>query len=141
MLTLHTVSVSPDTIAIRDAMDDKAVHLFDATSGKPLNDGKPIFPWNQFHEIFLKFVKLNWFSILWNWFYEKNSYLIISVVYTSVHNTFLTVWSEGFLNKVAPPELNISPRMYFVIHNSVVNIQNIEKYCAILILIVYANYY
>ena len=44
MLTLHTVSVSPDTIAIRDAMDDKAVHLFDATSGKPLNDGKPIFP-------------------------------------------------------------------------------------------------
>ena len=41
MLTLHTVSVSPDTIAIRDAMDDKAVHLFDATSGKPLNDGKP----------------------------------------------------------------------------------------------------
>ena len=40
MLTLHTVSVSPDTIAIRDAMDDKAVHLFDATSGKPLNDGR-----------------------------------------------------------------------------------------------------
>ena len=31
-----------------------------------------------------------------------------------------TVWSEGFLYKVAPPELKISPIMYFVIHNSVV---------------------
>ena len=34
--------------------------------------------------------------------------------------TKLTVWSEGFLYKVAPPELKISPIMYFVIHNSVV---------------------
>ena len=31
-----------------------------------------------------------------------------------------TVWSEGFLYKVAPPELKISTIMYFVIHNSVV---------------------
>ena len=31
-----------------------------------------------------------------------------------------TVWSEGFLYNVAPPELKISPIMYFVIHNSVV---------------------
>ena len=31
-----------------------------------------------------------------------------------------TVWSEGFLYKVALPELKISPIMYFVIHNSVV---------------------
>ena len=30
------------------------------------------------------------------------------------------VWSEGFLYKVAPPELKNSPIMYFVIHNSVV---------------------
>ena len=28
-----------------------------------------------------------------------------------------TVWSEGFLDKVAPPELKISPIMYFVIQN------------------------
>ena len=35
-----------------------------------------------------------------------------------------TVWSEGFLYKVAPPELKISPIMYFVI-------QNIENCCAI----------
>ena len=32
----------------------------------------------------------------------------------------VTVWSEGFLYKVTPPELKISPIMYFVIHNSVV---------------------
>jgi intraflagellar transport protein 80 len=35
------VSVSPDTIAIRDQNDEKIVHLFDASTGKPLNDGKP----------------------------------------------------------------------------------------------------
>ena len=31
-----------------------------------------------------------------------------------------TVWSDGFLYKVARPELKNSPIMYFVIHNSVV---------------------
>ena len=41
MLTSLTVSLSPDTIAIRDAMDEKSVHLFDANTGKALNDGKP----------------------------------------------------------------------------------------------------
>ena len=35
------------------------------------------------------------------------------------HNA-ITVGSEGFLYKVAPPELKNSPIMYFVIHNSVV---------------------
>ena len=33
--------MSPDTIAIRDQNDEKVVHLFDASTGKPLNDGKP----------------------------------------------------------------------------------------------------
>ena len=33
---------------------------------------------------------------------------------------FYTVWSEGVLYKVAPPELNISPIMYFVMYNSIV---------------------
>ena len=32
---------SSDTLAIRDQADEKIVHLFDADSGKPLNDGKP----------------------------------------------------------------------------------------------------
>ena len=31
-----------------------------------------------------------------------------------------TVWSQGFLYKVALPELKISPIMYFVMYNSVV---------------------
>ena len=34
--------------------------------------------------------------------------------------TLYTVWSEGFLYKVALPELKISPIMKFFIHNSVV---------------------
>ena len=34
--------------------------------------------------------------------------------------TYITVRSEGFLYKVAPPELKNSPIMYFVLHNSAV---------------------
>ena len=41
-----------------------------------------------------------------------NYYVTVSLLHT--------VWSEGFLYKVAPPELKISPIMYFVIHNSIV---------------------
>ena len=40
-LNAMTVSLSNDTIAVRDQSDEKSVHLFDASSGKPLNDGKP----------------------------------------------------------------------------------------------------
>ena len=32
----------------------------------------------------------------------------------------VTVWSEVFLYKVAPPELKISPNVYFIMYNSVV---------------------
>ena len=39
---------------------------------------------------------------------------------TQKDNILYTVWSEGFLYKVASLELKISPIMYFVIHNSVV---------------------
>ena len=35
-------------------------------------------------------------------------------------NYYYTVWSEEFLYKVAPPELKISPIMYFVMYNSIV---------------------
>ena len=41
MLTSATISLSTDTLAIRDQVDEKTVHLFDAASGKALNDGKP----------------------------------------------------------------------------------------------------
>ena len=40
-LNSMTVSLSGDTIAIRDQNDERNVHLFDASSGRPLNDGKP----------------------------------------------------------------------------------------------------
>ena len=46
-LTEATVSLSPDTIAVRDTSDEKCVHLFDASTGKPLNDGKPFVNRNQ----------------------------------------------------------------------------------------------
>ena len=62
------------------------------------------------------------------------NYISTSCVYNSLHMQLLnchislkqkfwiwyTVWSEGFLYKVATPDLKISPIMYFVIHNSVV---------------------
>ncbi|XP_076064271.1 intraflagellar transport protein Oseg5 [Oratosquilla oratoria] len=41
VLNSRTVSLANDTIVVRDKTDEKLVHLFDATTGKPLNDGKP----------------------------------------------------------------------------------------------------
>ncbi|XP_035693717.1 intraflagellar transport protein 80 homolog [Branchiostoma floridae] len=41
VLNVQTLSISNDAVAIRDKKDEKVVHLFDATSGKPLGDGKP----------------------------------------------------------------------------------------------------
>eukprot|EP00794_Sanderia_malayensis_P011126 gene11126-12297_t len=42
MMNSQTVSLSNDTLAIRDKADEKLIYLFDALSGKPLGDGKPI---------------------------------------------------------------------------------------------------
>lgn len=36
-----TVSLSDDTIAIRDKIDEKCIHLFETSTGKALGDGKP----------------------------------------------------------------------------------------------------
>ncbi|CAH2247409.1 intraflagellar transport 80 homolog [Pelobates cultripes] len=41
-LNSQTVSLSNDTIAIKDKGDEKFIYLFDALSGKPLGDGKPL---------------------------------------------------------------------------------------------------
>ncbi|XP_048460218.1 intraflagellar transport protein 80 homolog isoform X2 [Rhincodon typus] len=42
ILSSQTVSLSNDTIAVRDKADDKVIYLIDAISGKPLGDGKPL---------------------------------------------------------------------------------------------------
>uniref|UniRef100_A0A6A7G623 Intraflagellar transport protein 80 homolog n=2 Tax=Hirondellea gigas TaxID=1518452 RepID=A0A6A7G623_9CRUS len=41
VLSGRTVALANDTLAIRDKDNEKGVHLFDATTGKMLNDGKP----------------------------------------------------------------------------------------------------
>uniref|UniRef100_A0A8C5PNY8 Intraflagellar transport protein 80 homolog n=1 Tax=Leptobrachium leishanense TaxID=445787 RepID=A0A8C5PNY8_9ANUR len=41
-LNVQTVSLSNDTIAIKDKGDEKLIYLFDALSGKPFGDGKPL---------------------------------------------------------------------------------------------------
>eukprot|EP00117_Sycon_ciliatum_P018506 scpid26601/ scgid17085/ Intraflagellar transport protein 80 homolog; WD repeat-containing protein 56 len=41
LLTEQTVSISCDTVALRDRKNEQAVFLFDALSGKPLMDGHP----------------------------------------------------------------------------------------------------
>ncbi|XP_053567774.1 intraflagellar transport protein 80 homolog [Bombina bombina] len=41
-LNAQTVSLSDDTIAIKDKSDEKCIYLFDAVSGKPLGDVKPL---------------------------------------------------------------------------------------------------
>ncbi|XP_062598363.1 intraflagellar transport protein 80 homolog [Saccostrea cucullata] len=42
ILNYQTVSLSNDTVAIRDKTDEKVIYVFDAQNGKPLGDGKPI---------------------------------------------------------------------------------------------------
>uniref|UniRef100_A0A3B5LZU8 Intraflagellar transport 80 homolog (Chlamydomonas) n=1 Tax=Xiphophorus couchianus TaxID=32473 RepID=A0A3B5LZU8_9TELE len=42
VLNAQAVSLSNDTIAIRDKSDEKVILFFDAMTGKPLSDGKPL---------------------------------------------------------------------------------------------------
>ncbi|XP_041119958.1 intraflagellar transport protein 80 homolog isoform X2 [Polyodon spathula] len=42
ILNAQTVSLSNDTVAIRDKADEKVIFFIDALSGKPLGDGKPL---------------------------------------------------------------------------------------------------
>ena len=52
-----------------------------------------------------------------------------------------TVWSEGFLYKVAPSELKILPIIYFVIHNSVVLSKILKIIVPFWLLLVYFDYH
>ncbi|ESP00252.1 hypothetical protein LOTGIDRAFT_225973 [Lottia gigantea] len=42
ILNTQTISISNDTVAIRDKTDEKLVYVFDALTGKLMGDGKPI---------------------------------------------------------------------------------------------------
>ncbi|XP_077987595.1 intraflagellar transport protein 80 homolog [Glandiceps talaboti] len=42
ILNAQSLSLSNDTVAIRDKSDEKLVHVFDSATGKALGDGKPI---------------------------------------------------------------------------------------------------
>ncbi|KAK2150951.1 hypothetical protein LSH36_381g02111 [Paralvinella palmiformis] len=53
ILNHHTVSLSDDTIAIRDKNDEKTVNLFETSNGKPLGDGKPFQHSTEIMEIAL----------------------------------------------------------------------------------------
>ncbi|XP_073435069.1 intraflagellar transport protein 80 homolog isoform X1 [Dendrobates tinctorius] len=53
ILNAQTVSLSNDTIAIKDKTDEKLIYLFDALSGKPLGDGKPLTHKSEVVEIAL----------------------------------------------------------------------------------------
>ena len=64
---------SSDTLAIRDQADEKIVHLFDAASGKPLNDGKPFQVMLVFPTYLCKSRKTKILS------FSKNGKIIISL--------------------------------------------------------------
>ena len=74
------------------------------------------------------------FLLISNFLYQKMG--LENKVFTDI-----TVWSEGFLYKVAPPELKISPIMYFVIHNSVVLSKILKIIVPFWLLFVYVDYY
>nr|KAG5699070.1 hypothetical protein BaRGS_017753 [Batillaria attramentaria] len=42
ILNAQTITLSNDTVAIRDKVDEKVIYIFDAQTGKSMGDGKPI---------------------------------------------------------------------------------------------------
>ncbi|XP_059711833.1 intraflagellar transport protein 80 homolog [Haemorhous mexicanus] len=53
VLSALTVSLSCDTLALRDKADEKVIYIFEALSGKPLGDGKPLTHKTEIVEIAL----------------------------------------------------------------------------------------
>ncbi|XP_066476290.1 intraflagellar transport protein 80 homolog isoform X3 [Tiliqua scincoides] len=53
VLNAQTVSLSNDTLAVRDKFDEKVIYLFEPLSGKPLGDGKPLSHKTEILEIAL----------------------------------------------------------------------------------------
>ncbi|NXG08602.1 IFT80 protein, partial [Sakesphorus luctuosus] len=52
-LNTQTVSLSNDTLAVKDKADEKVIYIFEALSGKPLGDGKPLTHKTEIVEIAL----------------------------------------------------------------------------------------
>ncbi|KAM4659436.1 intraflagellar transport protein 80 homolog isoform 2-T2 [Amazona ochrocephala] len=53
ILSAQTVSLSNDTLAVKDKADEKVIYIFEALSGKPLGDGKPLTHKTEIVEIAL----------------------------------------------------------------------------------------
>ena len=53
LLNKQIVTISNDTIAIRDRTDEKALYFFEALNGKPIGDGKPVKHTTEIVEIAL----------------------------------------------------------------------------------------
>ncbi|NWT08394.1 IFT80 protein, partial [Vireo altiloquus] len=53
ILNGQTVSLSNDTLAVKDKADEKVIFIFEALSGKPLGDGKPLTHKTEIVEIAL----------------------------------------------------------------------------------------
>ncbi|NWV07561.1 IFT80 protein, partial [Ptilonorhynchus violaceus] len=53
ILNAQTVSLSNDTLAVKDKADEKVIYIFEALSGKPLGDGKPLTHKTEIMEIAL----------------------------------------------------------------------------------------
>nr|XP_060623575.1 intraflagellar transport protein 80 homolog isoform X2 [Anolis sagrei ordinatus] len=53
ILNAQAISLSNDTLAVRDKSDEKVIYLFDPLSGKPLGDGKPLSHKTEIIEIAL----------------------------------------------------------------------------------------
>ncbi|XP_062355287.1 intraflagellar transport protein 80 homolog [Cinclus cinclus] len=53
ILNSQTVSLSNDTLAVKDKADERVIYLFEALSGRPLGDGKPLTHKTEIVEIAL----------------------------------------------------------------------------------------
>ena len=92
----------------------------------------------------MKSLRTNWFNILIPCYkslipIKMENYNFLK--WQSKLYEYCTVWSEGFLYKVAPLDLKILPIMYFVIHNSVVLSKILKIVVPFWLLFGYVDYY
>lgn len=53
MLSSHILSLSKDVFALRDSNEHRSITLYDATTGKPINDNKPVLQGLDVHQLCL----------------------------------------------------------------------------------------
>ena len=95
----------------------------------------------SFSKVFRLSSTKNWLPIFSSLKKKVIHQMLLEEIWGHLGGLTLHSWSEGFLYKIALPELKISPIMYFVIHNSVVLSKILKIIVPFWPLFVYVDYY